>query len=1145
MNVWVFRLFLRNFMLLVEKLVDLSTSKFVSVAPGKPKYSSGSMDVIDIPSSDSETEQPDRIPASRILPASISGFVGKSENEPLLTTFSFSSHPNGWDSHQKINEQDEPEFNAVARTVDKSYAISPCDVDNTYSAASGESLRDSDPHSSMRQQQHESQLGNGFYTEKTNGNVSSDKTTEYRRLPKTLKNIAPVIEISDTDFNKNSRQMNGRDRSNGGSITGSHLNGEHQRAHTGFNSERGFRGVDDDRGKTTNHRPHFQLYGDPPVPKYEIKKNLSKSFQTGKPISEYETSAFADGGASSGGSNTGRQTFYMVDEGLRMENEDEEEISIYKVPRQRVLPASFTGSGKSVGHPHPAGFSGVTRFTGVETPMENDETPIYQAALQDLSQPRMEVDVPEGVLSVQLLRHQKIALAWMAQKETIGPNCLGGILADDQGLGKTVSTIALIKIQGPRQPETVSRDAHQMKFEPLNLDEDDDNVSVSDKVNEVVISEKAEKESTFISMAAAPRKGRPAAGTLIVCPASVLRQWARELDEKVTEGEKLKVLIYHGSTRTRDPTELATFDVVLTTYSIVSNEVPKLPQADEDEEEQKNMDTYALSSRFSTNKKRKKASNAGKKKKKSKKGMDDSAVDSESGPLARVLWFRLVLDEAQSIKNHRTQVARACCGLRAKRRWCLSGTPIQNTIDDLYSYFRFLRYDPYATYKSFCATIKYPISKNSIHGYMKLQAVLKTVMLRRTKETQIDGRPVLQLPPKSVSLKKVNFSPQERAFYSSLEADFRSQFKKYADEGTVNQNYANILLMLLRLRQACDHPLLAEGFHSKSVGTPSLKMARNLPKEMLIYLLNLLEPSAAICRLCNDPPEDAVVTMCGHVFCYQCLSDMLAGDCNSCPVEDCKDQVSPDSTFSRATLRSSISGKFDNDNDGSSSGVDETFVDGGNTLISSKIRAALEILSAVCKPKKASSALISNGSGQTVLSTEITSYLGSSACSSKLQLPDKVIVFSQWTSMLDLLENSIKESSIQFRRLDGTMTLASRDKAVKDFTNNPEVTVMIMSLKAGNLGLNMVAANHVIILDLWWNPTTEDQAVDRAHRIGQTRQVTVSRLTIENSVEDRILALQEKKREMVSSAFGEDKTGGSATRLTVEDLRYLFMGGSL
>ncbi|KAG5619791.1 hypothetical protein H5410_005009, partial [Solanum commersonii] len=96
------------------------------------------------------------------------------------------------------------------------------------------------------------------------------------------------------------------------------------------------------------------------------------------------------------------------------------------------------------------------------------------------------------------------------------------------------------------------------------------------------------------------------------------------------------------------------------------------------------------------------------------------------------------------------------------------------------------------------------------------------------------------------------------------------------------------------------------------------------------------------------------------------------------------------------------------------------------------------------------------------------------------------------------------------------------------------VTVMLMSLKAGNLGLNMVAASHVILLDLWWNPTTEDQAIDRAHRIGQTRAVTVSRLTVKDTVEDRIIALQEDKRNMVASAFGEDQSGGTASRLTEE-----------
>lgn len=225
-------------------------------------------------------------------------------------------------------------------------------------------------------------------------------------------------------------------------------------------------------------------------------------------------------------------------------------------------------------------------------------------------------------------------------------------------------------------------------------------------------------------------KRRPDAGTLVVCPASVLRQWARELDDKVSDEAKLSVLIYHGGSRTKDAVELANFDVVLTTYAIVTNEVPKQPMVD-DEDDERNGDRYGLSGEFS-NKRKKKASGVNKKGKKGEKGSGGPGTDL-GGTIARVGWFRVILDEAQTIKNHRTQVARACCGLRAKRRWCLSGTPIQNTIDDLYSYFRFLKYDPYAEYRSFCNTLKLPISRNAVQGYKKLQAVLRAIMLRRTK----------------------------------------------------------------------------------------------------------------------------------------------------------------------------------------------------------------------------------------------------------------------------------------------------------------------------------------------------------------------------------------------------------------------------
>ncbi|KAL1095332.1 hypothetical protein V6Z11_D06G149100 [Gossypium hirsutum] len=515
----------------------------------------------------------------------------------------------------------------------------------------------------------------------------------------------------------------------------------------------------------------------------------------------------------------------------------------------------------------------------------------------------------------------------MTQKEKTGLHCMGGILADDQvssifeaairllitsescfhiyyflqGLGKTVSTIALILNERPSSSKASSQDVRKVELETLNLDDDEEMKQDSD--NSHVMSNGASKKSSSPSGQA---KGRPAAGTLIVCPTSVLRQWADELHNKVTKEANLSFLVYHGSNRTRDPLELAKYDVVLTTYSIVSMEVPKQPPAQGDDDEKGKLEGDRASSLdFPPSRKRKYPPSSNKKGAKHKE-VDDLLLDSAARPLAKVGWFRIVLDEAQSIKNHKTQVARACWGLRAKRRWCLSGTPIQNAIDDLYSYFRFLRYDPYAAYKYFCSSIKIPIAKNPAKGYPKLQAILQTIMLRRTKATLLDGEPIINLPPKMIELRKVEFTKAERDFYSRLESDSRAQFKEYAAAGTVKQNYVNILLMLLRLRQACDHPLLVRGFDSNSSWKLSIETAKKLPQEKLTFLLSCLS-SLELCGICNDPPEDAVVTICGHVFCNQCISEHLTGDDKQCPTKNCKGQLSASSVFSNTSLNSSLS----------------------------------------------------------------------------------------------------------------------------------------------------------------------------------------------------------------------------------------------
>jgi superfamily II DNA or RNA helicase len=143
----------------------------------------------------------------------------------------------------------------------------------------------------------------------------------------------------------------------------------------------------------------------------------------------------------------------------------------------------------------------------------------------------------------------------------------------------------------------------------------------------------------------------------------------------------------------------------------------------------------------------------------------------------------------------------------------------------------------------------------------------------------------------------------------------------------------------------------------------------------------------------------------------------------------------------------------------------------------------------------------------------------------------KALVFSQWTSFLDRVEPHFKRANIRFERLDGATR--ERGAVVDRFQEADGAPVMLVSLKAGGTGLNLTAADHIFLLDPWWNPAVEDQAADRAHRIGQTRPVVVHRLIARNTVEERILELHARKRALSQVALGG---GGQAAGLTRDDL---------
>ncbi|MCU0388595.1 MAG: SNF2 family helicase [Chitinophagaceae bacterium] len=150
----------------------------------------------------------------------------------------------------------------------------------------------------------------------------------------------------------------------------------------------------------------------------------------------------------------------------------------------------------------------------------------------------------------------------------------------------------------------------------------------------------------------------------------------------------------------------------------------------------------------------------------------------------------------------------------------------------------------------------------------------------------------------------------------------------------------------------------------------------------------------------------------------------------------------------------------------------------------------------------------------------------------------KALVFSQFLGMLSLIKHKLQHLGVQFEYFDGSTTVTDRQKAIDNFQSNPECRVFLISLKAGGVGLNLTAADYVYIVDPWWNPAVEQQAIDRTHRIGQTRNIFAYRMICKDTVEDKIIQLQEKKRLLAKELISDD--AGFVKKLTRDDIEYLF-----
>lgn len=319
------------------------------------------------------------------------------------------------------------------------------------------------------------------------------------------------------------------------------------------------------------------------------------------------------------------------------------------------------------------------------------------------------------------------------------------------------------------------------------------------------------------------------------------------------------------------------------------------------------------------------------------------------------------------------------------------------------------------------------------------------------------------------------------------------QFDTYVSRGVMLNNYANIFGLIMQMRQVANHP--------------DLILRKNAEGGQNVM----------VCNICADTAEQPIRSRCHHDFCRQCVKEYMRSidgdaDCPKCHIPLSIDIEQPDIEQSGELFKkNSIVNRIKMDDWTSSTKIE--------MLVNDLFRFR------------------------------------------SMKGTKKSIVFSQFTSMLQLVEWRLQRAGFQTVMLDGSMTPAQRQKSIEYFMNNPDVEVFLVSLKAGGVALNLTEASRVFIVDpyvspnpffekaslltdtssRWWNPAAEWQSADRCHRIGQKRPCMITRLCIEDSVESRMVLLQEKKANMINGTINKD--GGAALeRLTPEDMQFLFRG---
>ncbi|KNG52779.1 dna repair protein rad5 [Stemphylium lycopersici] len=570
--------------------------------------------------------------------------------------------------------------------------------------------------------------------------------------------------------------------------------------------------------------------------------------------------------------------------------------------------------------------------------------------------------------------------------------------------------------------------------------------------------------------------------TLVIAPMSLLAQWHGEAEKASKEGT-LKAMVYYGSEKAVNLQKLCCAsnaanapNVIITSYGTVLSEYNQVIAQD---------------------------GNRG-----------------SHGGIFSLEYFRIILDEAHYIKNRQSKTAKACYELSAKHRWALTGTPIVNRLEDLFSLVRFLKVEPWANFSFWKTFITVPFeSGDFVRALNVVQTVLEPLVLRRTKDMKTpDGEALVPLPPRTIDVEKIVLSQDERDVYDHIFMRAKSVFSANAEAGTLMKSYTTLFAQILRLRQSCCHPILtrrADLVADEEDASLASDLANGLADDMDLsslierftaegdqdvnkfgahVLKQIQDEAEAECPICAEEPMiDQAVTGCWHSACKECLLNYIAHqrDKNEIPrCFNCREPINARDIF-EVVRHDHI--PEDNEPNHAFRPADAPPPPPTQTPRISLRRIGL------------------SGSAKT------QALLGHLKKTRKEEPNAKTVVFSQFTSFLDLIEPALTRDHIPFLRFDGSISQKVRAQILSEFTSSTRPYVLLLSLRAGGVGLNLTCANKVYMMDPWWSFAVEAQAIDRVHRMGQEREVRVVRFCVEGSIEEKMLRIQERKKFIASS----------------------------